>query len=101
MALQVESETTVKGATDVDIGCGNSFGGGGDDEGVDDAGAEKVNNVIEPFGFSECPFGSKTELKDYLKEYVRKVRTVLKEGGTPQPEVSLKIILLTSYTSLL
>lgn len=36
---QVESATTVKGADNVDIGCGNAFGG--EDEAVDDS-VEKV-----------------------------------------------------------
>lgn len=27
----------------------------------------QVNNVIDPFKYTEVPFGSKTELKDYLK----------------------------------
>lgn len=35
----MESATTVKGADNVDIGCGNAFGG--DDEAVDDS-VEKV-----------------------------------------------------------
>lgn len=27
----------------------------------------QVNNVIDPFKYTEVPFGNKTELKDYLK----------------------------------
>lgn len=27
----------------------------------------QVNNVIDPFKYTEVPFGSKTELKEYLK----------------------------------
>ncbi|KAG5180044.1 Mss4-like protein [Tribonema minus] len=84
--FEVESQVIVKGSTEVDIGCGNSFGGGGDDEAVDDA-VEKVNNVIDSFNFSECPFGSKTEFKEYLKEYVVKLRGMFKEAGKPQPEI--------------
>ncbi|CAM9566109.1 unnamed protein product [Chrysoparadoxa australica] len=83
--FEVESSTTVKGADNVDIGCGNAFGG--DEEEVADDGAEKVNNVIDPFQYTEVPFGSKVEFRDYLKEYVRKVRSCLKEAGTPQPEI--------------
>ncbi len=121
---QVQSATTVKGADNVDIGCGNAFGG--EDEAVDDS-VEKVfrdlarflrnpmhkctsvfalvlrlrteatepsiaavllcsltasililhsccscelmqvNNVIDPFKYTEVPFGTKSELKEYLK----------------------------------
>lgn len=31
----------------------------------------QVNNVIDPFKYTEIPFSNKTELKDYLK--VRRV----------------------------
>lgn len=27
----------------------------------------QVNNVIDPFKYTEVPFGSKSELKEYLK----------------------------------
>nr|AFA52588.1 hypothetical protein [Vaucheria litorea] len=84
--FEVESEIIVKGGDNVDIGCGNSFGGGGADEIVDDS-VEKVNNIISSFNLSECPFGSRNEFKEYLKEYVKKVRTALKDSGTPQPQI--------------
>lgn len=29
--------------------------------------AVQVNNVIDPFKYTEVPFGSKSELKEYLK----------------------------------
>lgn len=71
----------------VDIGCGNEFGGGGDD--VDDN-AEIVNNVIdESFGFNlqEIPMGKK-DFKEYLGGYCKKVRQALKDDSTVTgPEV--------------
>jgi len=33
---EYDSKYIVKGGENFDIGCGNSFGGGGDDEGADD-----------------------------------------------------------------
>ncbi|CAM9477613.1 unnamed protein product [Ascophyllum nodosum] len=81
--FEVDSAMMVKGTDNVDIGCGDAFGGG---EEVDDS-VEKVNNVIDSFKYTEVPFGSKTELRDYLKDYMKSVRAKLKEKGTPQPEI--------------
>lgn len=40
------------------------------------------------FVFSQqLPFGSKGEFKEYLKEYVQKVRQELKSAGTPVEEI--------------
>jgi hypothetical protein len=64
----------------VDVGGGNAFGGGGADEEVDDT-SENVNNVIDEslgFGYNEVPMGKK-DLKDFLKTYCGKVRTMLKD----------------------
>lgn len=47
----VESKNVFKGSEDVDIGCGNSFGGGGEDEGVDNA-AVTVNNIVDSFQYT-------------------------------------------------
>jgi len=82
--FEVESSMKVKGAESIDIGCGNSFGGG--EEEVDNS-VEKVNDIIDSFMYTEVPFGSKSEFKEYLKDYVRSVRAKLKEKGTPQPEI--------------
>ena len=80
----VKSSTMSKGGENVDVGCGSAFGGG--DEVLDDS-VEKVNNVIDPFKYTEVPFSKKSEMLDYLKSYVRNVRTKLRESGTPQPEI--------------
>lgn len=49
--FEVESAMVTVGGGDIDIGCGNAFGGGGDDEGADDS-AQKENNVSGPSSFS-------------------------------------------------
>ena len=82
--FEVESKMKIKGGESIDIGCGNSFGGG--EEETDDS-VEKVNDVIDSFSYTEVPFGNKNEFKEYIKDYVRSVRAKLKEGGTPQPEI--------------
>ena len=79
--FQVESKTVAKGADNIDIGCGNAFGG--DDEQVDDS-VETVNNVIDDsigFGYIETGFETKAELKTYLKSYFRKTMKHLKATG--------------------
>ncbi|KAG2763461.1 hypothetical protein JG687_00007930 [Phytophthora cactorum] len=79
--FQVESKTVAKGADNVDIGCGDAFGG--DDDQVDDS-VETVNNVIDDsigFGYIETGFDTKAELKTYLKSYFRKVMKNLKSSG--------------------
>ncbi len=49
--FEVESALVTVGGGDIDIGCGNAFGGGGEDEGADDS-AAKENNVSGPSSFS-------------------------------------------------
>jgi hypothetical protein len=64
----------------IDIGCGNEFGGSGEDEGVEDT-TEYVNNVIdESIGFDlhEVPM-SKKDLREYLQTYCKNLRQKLKE----------------------
>lgn len=38
------------GGDNVDIGCGNAFGGGGDDEGANDT-SEKILDIISTFKY--------------------------------------------------
>ena len=76
--MEIESMTVNKDGGEIDVGCGDAFGGGAEE--VDD-GAEKVNNVIDEsigFGYNEVPLGKK-DFKDFLKAYCGKVRTLLKE----------------------
>jgi len=82
--FEVESSMSVKGSDNIDIGCGNAFGG---DEQAADSSVEKVNNVVDSFTYTEVPFGKKSELKEYLRDYFRSIRSKLKEDGTPQPEI--------------
>lgn len=85
--IQAESSMIAVGG-DVDIGCGNAFGGGGEEEEVD-SDVVKENNISGAAGFAymEMPFGSKTEFKDWATEYVRKLRQELKGSGTPVEEI--------------
>jgi len=86
--IQIQSQKVNKDSgASIDIGCGNEFGGGGDD--VDDA-AENVNNVVdETLGFDlhEVPMGKK-DVKEYLQQYCKNLRQKLKDDDSvPGPEV--------------
>ena len=82
----VESKNVVKGGDDVDIGCGNSFGGGDEDEGVD-AAAVTVNNIIDSFQYTETQVGSATDFKAWIKEYMNAVVTKLREKGKAKEDI--------------
>lgn len=82
-----ESKMITKGGDNVDIGCGNSFGGGGeDDAGVDDT-VEKVNNVVDGFQYNETTISSAVELKGLIKKYMNDVVVKLRELNTPKEEI--------------
>jgi hypothetical protein len=46
--VEYDSKYIVKGGESYDIGCGNSFGGAGEDEGANDT-AVKVLDVVDAF----------------------------------------------------
>ena len=72
----IMSKTVVVGGDDVDVGCGNAFGGGDDD--LDD-GAEKVNNMVSNFGYSpSSALSDKKAFKQLFAAYVKKVQAALK-----------------------
>jgi len=84
--LECDSMKVLKGGGEIDVGAGNAFGGGGEDEAVDDT-QESVNNIIDDsvgFGYNEMPMGKK-DFKDWLKEYVPKVWKLLKEDDKVEP----------------
>ena len=70
----VESKNITKTDGDVDIGCGNSFGGGGEDEGG--ATVETVNNVIDGFAYTETQVGTAADFKSWIKVSVYSVYSV-------------------------
>ena len=85
--FEVESENRAVGADDVDIGCGNEFGGG--DDAMDDS-VETENTVSGTrtgFNYTEMPFSSKAELKEYLKDYMRRIRAHMKESGAERETI--------------
>ena len=85
--FMVESKVVAKGADNIDIGCGDAFGGG--DNEVDDS-VETVNNVIDDaigFGYTETGFDSKADLKTYLKSHFRKIMKNLKSTNADDEQI--------------
>mmetsp|Transcript_124938 Transcript_124938/g.176290 ORF Transcript_124938/g.176290 Transcript_124938/m.176290 type:complete len:173 (-) Transcript_124938:258-776(-) len=74
---EVKTRMVTKGGGDVDIGRGNEFGGGGEDEAVDDQ-VEKVNDVVDSFHLTETSF-TKSDYATYIKAYMKKVKAKLEE----------------------
>jgi hypothetical protein len=81
-----ESKTITKGGGDVDIGCGNSFGGTAEDEGADNT-AEQVNNVIDGFQYTETQVGGANDFKAWIKEYMNAVVLKLRAAGKPKEDI--------------
>lgn len=65
---------------EVDIGCGNEFGGGEDQGPADEEPAEKVLDVIYNAGLQPYTM-TKKEFMSYLKAYFAKVVKYLEENG--------------------
>lgn len=74
---EVEAKYVVKGGENVDIGRGNGFGGGGEDEETDDK-VEKVLDVVDAFRLNTTSF-TKKDYMTYIKEYMKKVKAKLEE----------------------
>lgn len=83
--MMCESKMIEKGADNVDVGCGNAFGGEGEDAGAD-SGVEKVNNVIDSFSYTETQMG-KADFKAWIKDYMQAVVLKHREKGTPKEKI--------------
>lgn len=83
----VESKMIPKGGEDIDVGCGNAFGSGGDEEGGVDSDVQMVNNVVESFQYTETQVGGPNDFKAWIKDYMNAVVTKLREKGTPKEEI--------------
>ena len=85
--MYVESKLIEKGSGDVDIGCGNAFGGEADAEGGVDSGVEKVNNIIEGFQYTETSIPTVGELKKWIVDYCNALVLKLREKGKPKVDI--------------
>ena len=74
--MMVESKNIPKGDDNVDIGCGNEFGGGGEEDAVD-PNIEMVNNIVDSFKYTQTTLdgaGFKSWLKDYMGAILEKMK---------------------------
>lgn len=81
--MMTTSKQVPKGDDNVDIGCGNAFGGS-DDAPVDPS-VEMVNNVVEKFQYSQTELTA-TQFKSWLKEYMGKLLEQMKKKDVPVEE---------------
>lgn len=74
VVTEVQSRMVVKGDVNVDVGCGNAFGGKNEDEeeegGAGNAPPEKVNDLVDAFQYGETGM-SKDDFKSWMKEYAK------------------------------
>jgi len=69
---EIKSKLIVKKEGDVDIGCGNAFGGNEAEEEKADDQVEKVIDVVDCFHYKETSF-NKADYSTYIKGYMKKV----------------------------
>jgi hypothetical protein len=84
--MMCQSRMVEKGGGDVDIGCGNSFGGDAEADAVD-SNVEKVNNVMDAFQYTETQVGTASDFKAWIKDYMNAVVLKHREKGTPKEKI--------------
>lgn len=77
VGVEIKANFITKSEGDIDIGCGNAFGGTGDDDAKGGEG-EKVLDVIEAFKYNETSFGKK-DYTTYIRGFMKKVKAQLEE----------------------
>ena len=85
--MYCESKNIVKNADDVDVGCGNAFGSGGEEDAGVDSSVQTVNNVIDGFQYTETQLGGAADFKAWIKEYMNAVVLKLREKGKAKEEI--------------
>lgn len=76
--ISITSKMVAEDEVNVDIGCGNEFGG--DEEGGPaETNVVKVNNIINTFGLEEY-FTSKDDFKEYMIDTIAKVKKRLSDN---------------------
>jgi hypothetical protein len=84
--MMCESKLISK-SDDVDVGCGNAFGGGGEEDGGADSTVQSVNNIMDGFAYTETQIGSASDFKAWIKDYCIAVRDKLREKGKAKEEI--------------
>lgn len=69
---KIKSRWITKGEENVDIGCGNAFGGGGEEEQAGGEEVEKALDIVDSFGYEETSH-DKASFGAYFKPYMKKL----------------------------
>lgn len=75
VVVKVKTSWVVKGEDNIDIGCGNAFGGPSEDQGGN-ANVEKVLDVIDIFKYEETSHDV-ASFTAYFKVYMKKLLTYI------------------------
>lgn len=81
VCLEVRSQWVNKGSEEVDIGRGNQFGGGDEEEKVEDT-SERVLDIADVFHLSQIqPKFTKKEFTTYIKGYMTRLKKYIEESN--------------------
>ena len=75
----VKSNWDNSGSTNIDIGCGDAFGGADEEEKVEDEVGERKLNIVAAFNLQETNF-SKKDYQSLLKVYMPKLKKHLEDN---------------------
>lgn len=84
--MMCESKMISKNNDEVDVGCGNAFGGEGAEEAGGDV-AAMVNNVVDGFQYTETQIGTASDFKAWIKEYMNAVVLKLRDKKKPKEDI--------------
>eukprot|EP00335_Anophryoides_haemophila_P000071 CAMPEP_0204821612 /NCGR_PEP_ID=MMETSP1018-20131115/35794_1 /ASSEMBLY_ACC=CAM_ASM_000518 /TAXON_ID=46462 /ORGANISM="Anophryoides haemophila, Strain AH6" /LENGTH=172 /DNA_ID=CAMNT_0051937909 /DNA_START=30 /DNA_END=548 /DNA_ORIENTATION=+ len=87
-AVKVKSKLVAVGDVDIDVGCGNAFGGDKEEEGAGDN-VEKVIDLVDTYRYQETSFGKK-DYVTYIKGYMKRLKAKLSETKPERVEGFMK-----------
>lgn len=88
VGVEVKSSLTKKGGEKIDIGCGDAFGGAGEEEKADDK-EEVVNDVLDTYKYQETNF-TKKDYTTYIKGYMKKIKEYLEQNKPDRVQPFMK-----------
>lgn len=77
--MYCESKMIAKNNDEIDVGCGNAFGGESAEDAGGPSGVEMVNNVMEAFQYTETQIGTASDFKSWIKDYMNAVVLAMRE----------------------
>lgn len=84
--MMCESKMISKNNDEVDVGCGNAFGGEGAEEAGGDV-ASMVNNVVDGFQYTETQIGTASDFKAWIKDYMNAVVLKLRDKKKAKEDI--------------